>query len=763
MPIEINMPDGSVMNAPDDADPQEVKRRGNNYLTQHYGTTWFIGGHPAKKEVDEQGNTTAYSIYDRSNPGALKLRVPPSYNTQEIEEHLKNNPNVSDIDLLKTRSAAGYSHLPETIAKHFDVAQIYGAQNRAKTLEEEFPGLAKFALSGPAMTVGKQVAAATPGHPALKALTGGLAAAGTYLGGRKLIDPNDTPKQALLDSAISELPVPLIKGAISGGRAGWAEFTKPGSIVGEQIAKIGLTFSQVMKAMKDKDYPLLNQIENILATGTKKETVKNAANNINREAADISSKMEAGPGGTPQAIEPSVLKEKGIQDNVSKQINTLNDFSRDKANAAYSLAENSPFTTSSGNSVNGPIPINRTIQNAADFIAEYEKEALPSPADGRMYNESKRILTSTNAKLDLNGAVTSSDPISFKKAWQLKQDLQEAYKPAKSNDPPGRVSANRWNKEAFNNLNQDIEDGFSHPAWDKIGSIQTPTGPIDARYGDIARDVWKQSKAAVEQRWNNFGPDTIPGKILGLNEHGIPRSDPGVEIEKLWSKPEDMKRFLVTGEMKTPDGVVHVTNARQQAAALKVDKWWEDALKKGSDARNPANNGLDVSDILKDLKDPNQQIARKLLFTDGSVPEWEHLVTGLQKTEKLAKIAGISQTGMPGYGGSFYPIVRIVQGGLMIAPNVLTGTLHGSALSHGVIAGITLGTAGVAHLMAKPASARVLAAMANGQKLGSDEFIARVLINGLKGSKTIMNIFDDKGNKKQVMINPQGEAVSAEN
>jgi hypothetical protein len=100
----------------------------------------------------------------------------------------------------------------------------------------------------------------------------------------------------------------------------------------------------------------------------------------------------------------------------------------------------------------------------------------------------------------------------------------------------------------------------------------------------------------------------------------------------------------------------------------------------------------------------------------------------------------------------------------MIAPTILSGSLamRGSTLAGVGIEGFIMGSAALAHLMAKPNSARIMAAITNGKKLGSDEFISRIFVNALQGTGAVLAARDEKGIDHPFTINAKGEAVPVE-
>jgi hypothetical protein len=90
--------------------------------------------------------------------------------------------------------------------------------------------------------------------------------------------------------------------------------------------------------------------------------------------------------------------------------------------------------------------------------------------------------------------------------------------------------------------------------------------------------------------------------------------------------------------------------------------------------------------------------------------------------------------------GPWIKYVMPIRGGIALTAGLATGAMSGSGIYGGAITGLVLGGSAVARLMTNPTTARLMVALAKGQKLGSDVWMSRAIASALQGSHAALTV-----------------------
>lgn len=768
MPKELALPDGSVIyDIPDNISDDEARAEGKRKLGKKYGTSWFVGGQPTKKETDEKGNVTGYSVFDKSSPSNLLFRATPDYSTPDIEEVLAKH-NLNGVDLVKhrkenkllydtlesTKSDPMLGALSGGLSKAADLAH-YANYKPGMRPEERFaaqvPDLLKASMSGPAIATGEGIIGnlKNAGVPAPLAIAGGVAGGtAAYLGARQGIDRTanlirdeqhtDTLGEAAQDAIINAAGAKFIGLMRSGGAkalAAWHEYSDPGSVVGKKIASLGATYSQVQEALSGKNQWLAGKIEDIFANKTKQETVAQAAEKVpemvRADAARISGKR------TSTMMNPRYLEE-GVQGKMLAQAQSLNDFSEQAANVARNYADQSQLQIPGTDKiVSGPIELKTSLQRLGDYVKKYEDTTLVPKEEDTLYKQARSIIADTNAKFDpKTNQLISSDPVSFDEAWRYKKSIGNIFNGKESAINPDSSAASFFNKGNFNAMNEDISNGFNHPAW--------------GQNGGAAKETWEHSKQAVETRWDLFGKDKMAGKIVNSD------MDPGQVINELFSNSRKMNDALRTSSIKLPDGsIASSPNMRRELLGLKLQEW----VNSGVDKNGKGGASFNFQNAFNQLEAPENKEAVSALMNGETKANTLKMLKGLSNTEESMRLAAISQQPMNNSGQTYYRLIKPTTIGLSLAPSLVTGALGVHQMQGLAASGFILSGVALAHVMATPQGGRVMAAIANGQKVGSDYFMSHAIVNALRGTNAVIYTSDSSGKNYPMKVNKDSNLV----
>jgi hypothetical protein len=829
MPRKITLADGSILNdVPDDATDEQITARADSILGKDYGTSWFIGGHPAKAENGPDGKPVSYAVYERNYPGQLKLRVPATYNTPDIEEYLKIH-NPKELDLVKQRENQGFNspvaqifkggYLEEPIKKIVDsVQERYNpGQNPADRALPEIKALGKIVSIAPSLEVGNRVAAQTPLPPVGKLATGTIAGLLTYLGSRKAIDLNDTVMDAAKDLVISEAPTIAASWVASKARGYLMERYGKGAVelLSDRLREVPMTFGQLREVITGKKQNVINLIEKIFATDTRRATQEEAKNVILKKGGDIALGMgPKTPGVASKIVSPSE-QALIVQGDLGNQAQKLTNVSNMHYNNAAKLSDQIVQEIPNGSPENAievfervkklissdmGYPTNVSSQISGEVnnkiaIAVQAGATLPEALQS-VGNEYGPVINTKLTKLAEQMLVPKKQvlgPINANVSLQKAADFVKKYENTAIKLPEEAALYNR-SKEFLEQANAKVSDTGAlisadpisfKEAWEykkslgehyQVATRQNPNigkvgrfdrgsfksidndistsmdGPIWGNIGPEAKDAWRQSKNASGLRSSLFDSDKIAGQILKAGD------TPESLIQTLYSNPKLMERALITGEVKLMNGKVVKGVVRQDLQKLKVNKWFTDAV---NPTTTDPNGLLDFTHVLKELQDPNFQAANKLLFPEEQRKGYIEAFEGLQKAVGLIRNGAISQEPTNASGNAYFKIVKPVQYGIAIGTGILTGHFSGSSMAGLAGTSVILGGSAMAQLMSKPASAKALVAMINGKRVASDEYVSRLFVNALQGTDAVFSIQDKQGELHPMKVDAKGEVISA--
>jgi hypothetical protein len=231
--------------------------------------------------------------------------------------------------------------------------------------------------------------------------------------------------------------------------------------------------------------------------------------------------------------------------------------------------------------------------------------------------------------------------------------------------------------------------------------------------------LWNDSKAIAKNYLSGFFPDESKnqlGKIVLGNDQNV-----ADKMNATINDNHDLARALRMGQIP----VEGAQNPRKEWAVFKLADLWNNSRQ---------NENLSGSNFLKQFNDPKfaqsesrtLDSSRDLLYSKGTQDDIRRIATAMQQIE----------TGQ--INPSRYLILRNVGAGIGItgglATAMYTGSVPAGLATSGAIAGLILGTRGMAKWMVDKNAARLLVAMTEGQALGMPEkFAAQIIGKALKG------------------------------
>jgi hypothetical protein len=527
---------------------------------------------------------------------------------------------------------------------------------------------------------------------------------------------------------------------MSGLRAVVKEMKVPGSITGE-ISNLLPTYSQIRQALTG-EVPVSKLIEDIFAAKAKTQAIeKSASLGMNegdilaqqlsgRTSAQLSSREAKADFIQRDAItsKAAYQLESNMQSNIVKGIAKTPDIIQNGIKVPGNIVQipNAVQPTSltlPGNpttrSIEGPISLDNTIEAAQRYLLEKQKIfgdvtkniSLMPPKDQKLVNAALQLHRAANVTLDVHtGDILSHDPISFEDAWQFKQALGDLY----TKNPQSTV--------LFRTINDDIAN-----------SIKTwPNKPGEAL------KAWENAKDTVEQRILLHGAKGLKN-LINTTDSAIP------EVESILKDPKKLDRALTTGNTTFLSGRKSSTSIREDLQGYDIKRSLEDSWI--VDPNDATKMKFDANKLMDKTNDPGMKDSYNLLYSSAEREARDKLFKNLAITQQR-------QTSLGNYAKLVWP----ARGGLALAGGLASQQLGGSFFYGAGITSIILSGTAVANILVKPGAARVLAALAEGHKLGSDQFMSRLIFGALQGTGSAITL---KSRNKDMTgtIDSKGEFV----
>lgn len=491
----------------------------------------------------------------------------------------------------------------------------------------------------------------------------------------------------------------------------------------EELSKLSPTFSQYFG-----NKPIPKTLEDLFASGTKANAIKNsgrlADSAITQEASAVS-------GRAPSVVNnPEDLAGRIQVNNLENSYNsTFREADKQAQNAKLIAQGNisSFINTSTGEvtPIAGPIHLDDTLTKANKIFSNYQNLVLDVPEDQKAaLNKAYQLIKRTDSQFDQSGQLIKRNPVPFEEAWELKKEFDDLSGWGK---PRGQLtSSERSFRDMASSINDDID--ASIPKW-KNGGKQ-------------ASQAWQNSKSAAAQRNVLFSAEGSGNKLSDIIRDV---DSPVPAIDSILNDPKQLQRALNTGSIKFRSGAVSSSNMRGDLQAYNLVK-----LRDASKAVDPAGGGVTINgqQLYNNWIDPRSPRNNSTLYSASQKSDYDQLFKNIAAT----------QTKQSAFGSALSKLY-LVKGGLAVAP-VLLGLSTGGIGTAGEVAAVELGAMGLARLMAKPETARILVAAAGGQPLTmSEQMASRRLTAGLQGVTIALThkdgtksegSFDKEGNFKDL-------------
>lgn len=638
-----------------------------------------------------------------------------------------------------------------------------------------------------AISAGIKTADITPGPPTLKALAGAGMAAGTYVGAdtalqkiRNLLS-GSSEEPDLADSAknlaINEIGGKVIGAAARGANA--ATGGRLGQLAGsaaktiginssltpdqEEMSKLSPTFAQYFGNKK-----IPKTLEDLFAAGTKTASIKNsgklADSMLTSEAQDVSGRAVSVVNSPQQlasriqvndlsnAAESTYAQSKTqgelarviAKGNVVQIPGNLADapevdqIARSQAGSPYDklnpqqqqavlqIAQKMGIQPPLKPPVEGPIHLKSTLEDANEIYNSTQNLLYGLPEEKKdLANQAFKLIRSTNAKFDpQTGQLISADPGSFGETWDLKQELDKQ---------------SGWGKSR-NDLTQS-ERGFRQMSAKMIDDMEASIAKW-SNGSKQAQQAFANAKEAVAKRNALFYTEGSNNKFGNIIEDV---DSPIDAVNSILKDPNQLQRALNTGKFTLGQGsgkTIVSTNMRGDLQAYNLIKLRDGA--KALDATDQTGGlTFDGQKMYNDWLDPRSPRNNTNLYSNQQKQDYDQLFKNIAMTQQKGSTIG-----------SYLTKVYLARGVLSAAPVLLGLSSHMSAA--GELAAVELGAMGVAKLMAKPDTARILVAAAGGQPLSmSEQMAARKLTAGLQG--VTIALMGKDGKKTEGSFDNNGE------
>lgn len=534
-------------------------------------------------------------------------------------------------------------------------------------------------------------------------------------------------------------------------KAGSWEAAIPGSVVGK-LREFMPTFSGYMMERNGPNSLSANAskwIEDIFGAGSKRQAIENSAD---IGAAKIQALAQAESGRPVNVLADPEKMADAFQAQIKPQITQLykassaeanranlwatsnvqtvqklnpqaNEFSQSLAGKPYNALNPqeqqavNKFMAASGvnptlqQNIVGPVNLDKILQDGHDFIyGGREKSLIPPDPNDPLIKAYQGLINETNAQFDKSGKLVSSDPISFKDAWNFKQKAGEYAFGDRSKAP--NDAAIPLIDSRFQKVYGDFDDAIEN-------SMKTWKNN-----GPQALQAWRNSAAIARARLDLFNEDGLKQLINNRNAN-VPF------IDDILRDPKKVDRAMRAGYLPIPStepgsngAQLLSTNMRQDLRSYKMMQMLQNSWigEPGS-----AKGMIDPRKFDAQLNDPKWASVREKLFSQQNLKDLSDIVNGLAYTQQsMTKMGWLSN-----------PKIWATTDGMYLASRMFSGSLPAGLEHTAGLASVRLSAGATAKLMFNnPQTAARLAAMAKGMPLNaSEEAVGRGFINALNGTR----------------------------
>ena len=369
--------------------------------------------------------------------------------------------------------------------------------------------------------------------------------------------------------------------------------------------------------------------------------------------------------------------------------------------AQFEALKQNPQTVS----VEGPVYLNRTADEAKALLAQKEMESKAGDFTGYTDTDKKLIQTAQQIVENTDGG---TKPIPFKTAITLLHgEGGNAGIEQVSSLKPGEVSPT---KDILGNiadsLHRDIQDSLA--GW---------------RGGSQALDSYNTARAAALTKQTLAEGGTVQKLVESANS-------PIPSIDKALQNPSQTQKLLNTSNIEG----VKSNNMAQDLRGYRLQQIWNKA-----DSGTGTVNG---DTLVKEWNNPAYAVTKDQLFSKQAQSQIGEFFDNVRK---------VTQEGR----GAEYGKIRMTMRGLEVGSGILTGVLSGN-LSHAFLAsagfaGLELPPYALSKIFTNPARAAVLNRLVTGAPLEmSTQQAGRLIMGGLNG--VTVSLVGNNGEKKDVVV-----------
>lgn len=554
----------------------------------------------------------------------------------------------------------------------------------------------------PALLVGGRAAAAMPGPPMVKGAAGLAAGLATYLGVdtglQALLSKERGPRnleESLTSSAIqggiNEVGAQVLPRVYRGIKQAWTNATTPidelNPTISMRLAALGnKKMADTTRWLEQTFSPMDFKARQAVSAGLGEEGFKEMmGEEINRFRVGAKVNPDTSPALRADKVQLQALRSelyyKGASNQQASLVNAVA-----AANPSMTRALHPADPAIEVHKIEGPVFLKEATKDLNDYLRKQER--MYGTLDAARANDPKSVSLAENW---INITKGGQEPISFRQAWDLKQEVNKIGWSGKGND-------------FFKNIGMKVDSGIddSLPNW--------------RNNPQAALDYWRNAKAIVAQRNALFAED-------GVRELIQTNNDPMPHVEAILADRKKLQRALDTSELPLPTGALQSNNMRQDLAAYEGNK----LLKMGPEKAREV------------LNDPFNKDRYNTLFSQRFRADTEQLFKNLEYTQ------------MKGTGSQSFSRIAMRHGSLVLPAALITGHLTNYTAAAGMAVGAELGGYGFVKLMnSSPRLGRALVAAAGGQPLNmTEQAFGRLITGALQGTGAVITLRNQDGSSNR--------------